>query len=118
MQFDTYAKYISCGFADKAEAMEDRTVNGTKCYLCRRNLRKKIRWFTPNGKHYYSVSYCDRHGFMKSKIRMRKSEDKMVYVVKTERFITEPEVEVIREKQKKTIEHKKFQEKAIKNGKI
>ncbi len=55
---------------------------------------------------------------MKSKIRMRKSEDKMVYVVKTERFITEPEVEVIREKQKKTIEHKKFQEKAIKNGKI
>ena len=94
------------------------TVNGTKCYLCRRNLRKKIRWFTPNGKHYYSVSYCDRHGFMKSKIRMRKSEDKMVYVVKTERFITEPEVEVIREKQKKTIEHKKFQEKAIKNGKI
>jgi inhibitor of KinA sporulation pathway (predicted exonuclease) len=118
VQFDTYAKYISCGFADKAEAMEDRTVNGTKCYLCRRNLRKKIRWFTPNGKHYYSVSYCDRHGFMKSKIRMRKSEDKMVYVVKTERFITEPEVEVIREKQKKTIEHKKFQEKAIKNGKI
>lgn len=108
VQFDTYAKYISRGFADKAEAMGDRTVSGTKCYLCHRNLRKKIRWFTPNGKHYYSVSYCDRHGFMKAKIRMRKSEDKMVYVVKTERFITEAEVETIREKQRKAKEHRNF----------
>lgn len=107
VQFDSYAKYISRGFADKAQAMEDRIVNGTKCYLCHRNLRKKIRWFTPNGKHYYSVSYCDKHGYMKSKIRMRKSEEKMVYVVKTERFITESEVDDIRDKQRKSKEHRK-----------
>lgn len=107
VQFDTYAKYISRGFSDKARAMEDRTVNSTRCCLCHRNLRKKIRWFTPNGKHYYSVSYCDRHGYMKSKIRLRKSEDKMVYVVKTEKFITEAEVESIRDKQKKSREHKR-----------
>ena len=107
VQFDSYVKYISRGFADKAEAMEDRTVSSTKCYLCRRNLRRKIRWFTPNGKHYYCVSYCDRHGYMKSKVRMRKSEEKMVYVVKTEKFITEAEVEAIRDKQKKSKEYKK-----------
>lgn len=109
VQFDNYVKYISRGFADKAQAMEDRIVNETKCYLCRRNLRKKIRWFTTNGKHYYSLSYCDRHGYMKSKIRLRKSEEKMVYVVKTEKFITEEEVESIREKQKKSKEYKKRQ---------
>ncbi len=109
VQFDSYVKYISRGFADKAQAMEDRVVNETKCYLCRRNLRKKIRWFTSNGKHYYSLSYCDRHGYMKSKIRLRKSEGKMVYVVKTEKFITEEEVESIREKQKKSKEYKKRQ---------
>ena len=108
VQFDTYAKYISRGFADKAQAMEDRTVSSTKCYLCRRSLRRKIRWFTPNGKHYYCVSYCDRHGYMKSKVRMRKSEDKMVYVVKTEKFITEAEVESIRDKQKKSKDYKKI----------
>lgn len=106
--FDNYAKYISRAFEDKIQALEDRTVIGTKCYLCRKNLRKKIRWFTPNGKHYYSVSYCDRHGYMKSKIRMRKTEDKMIYVVKTEKFITEAEVEAIRDKQKKAEEHKKY----------
>lgn len=108
VQFDTYAKYISRGFADKAQAMEDRTVSSTKCYLCRRSLRRKIRWFTPNGKHYYCVSFCDRHGYMKSKVRMRKSEDKMVYVVKTEKFITEAEVEAIRDKQKKSKDYKKI----------
>ena len=104
VQFDTYAKYISRGFADKAQAMEDRTVSSTKCYLCRRSLRRKIQY----GKHYYCVSYCDRHGYMKSKVRMRKSEDKMVYVVKTEKFITEAEVEAIRDKQKKSKDYKKI----------
>lgn len=105
--FDDYAKYISRGFADKAEAIADKTVIGTKCYLCRRGLRKKIRWFTPNGKHYYSVSYCDKHGYMKSKIRIRKSEDDTVYVVKTEKLITEEEVANIRSKQEKSKQQRK-----------
>lgn len=105
--FDDYAKYISRKFADKTEAIADKTVIGTKCYICRRGLRKKIRWFTPNGKHYYSVSYCDRHGYMKSKIRIRKSEDDMVYVVKTEKFITEEEVANIRSKQEKSKQQRK-----------
>ena len=99
--FDTYAKYISRSFADKTEAMQDKTVIATKCYLCHRNLRKKIRWFSPNGKHYYSVSCCDKHGLMKAKIRIRKTEDDRVYVVKTEKFITPEEVQDIRGKQEK-----------------
>ena len=87
--FDDYAKYISRDFADKQELLADKEVSSTKCYLCHRNLKKKIRWFTPNGKHYYSVSYCEKHGFMKGKIRVRKTEDDRVYAVKTMKFITE-----------------------------
>ena len=105
--FDTYAKYISRSFADKTEAMQDKTVIATKCYLCHRNLRKKIRWFSPNGKHYYSVSCCDKHGLMKAKIRIRKTEDDRVYVVKTEKFITPEEVQDIRGKQEKTREQRR-----------
>lgn len=105
--FDTYKKYISRGFEDKAQALADRTVNSTKCYLCRKNLRKKIRWFSPNGKHYYSVSYCDKHGYMKSKIRIRKAENGEVYIVKTEKFITEAEIESIRNKQEKARKQRK-----------
>ena len=60
--FDDYAKYISRPFADKEELMADREVISTRCYLCHKNLRRKVRWFTPNGRHYYSLSYCDKHG--------------------------------------------------------
>lgn len=100
--FKDYAKYISRSFADKAEAVADRTVMSTRCYLCRKNLRKKIRWFTPNGKHYYSVSYCDKHGYMKAKVRLRKAENDRIYVVKTEKFITQEEMESLRAKQAKS----------------
>lgn len=105
--FDTYSKYISRAFADKVQALEDKTVISTKCYLCNRQLRRKIRWFSPNGKHYYNVSYCEQHGYMKSKIRIRKAEDGSVYVVKTEKFITEAEMENIRDKQIKTKQQRK-----------
>lgn len=87
-QFDTYAKYISRKFADKTEAFADKEVMSSKCYLCHRNLRKKIRWFTANGRHYYCLAYCDKHGYLKGKIRVRKAEDGSIYIVKTTKFIT------------------------------
>jgi CxxC motif-containing protein len=90
--FDTYAKYISRLFPDKISAMEDREVISCKCYLCHKNVKRKIKWFSPNGKHYYAVSLCDKHGYLKGKIRIRKAEQEQVYVVKTEKFITAEDV--------------------------
>ncbi|GFI45319.1 DNA polymerase III PolC-type [Lachnospiraceae bacterium] len=98
VMFHDYMKYISREFPDKQKALEDREVISTKCYLCHKNLRKKIRWFSSNGKHYYSVSFCPVHGYMKSKIRIRRSENDMVYVVKTSKFITEEESRKILQK--------------------
>lgn len=100
--FDDYAKYISRKFADKTQAFADREVCSTKCYYCHRNIKRKIRWFTANGKHYYSVSYCEKHGYMKGKIRVRKAaEDDQVYIVKTSKFISEEEVGKIKERQER-----------------
>lgn len=39
---------------------------------------------------------------MKAKVRLRKSEDDRVYVVKTEKFITQEEMENLRTKQEKS----------------
>lgn len=89
--FDKYAKYISREFADKTEALADKEVNSTRCYFCHRNLRKKIKWFSPNGRHYFSLAYCDKHGYMKGKIRIRKAENDRIYVIKTLKFISEEE---------------------------
>ena len=97
--FDTYAKYISRSFATKEALMKDPEVISTKCYICHRNLRRRIRWFTPNGKHYYALSECGIHGFMKSKIRVKKATDGY-FAEKTSKFITGEEAEQLREKQK------------------
>ena len=106
--FDNYAKFISHEFFDKTEAMEDKEVISCRCYLCHKNIRRKVKWFSPNGKHYYAISYCDKHGYMKGKIRIRKTEEGMVYVVKTEKFISESEVEEIKERLLKAKEAKKM----------
>lgn len=105
--FDNYAKYISRPFPDKETLMADREVISTRCYLCHRNLRRKIRWFTPNGKHYYSVSYCDKHGFMKGKIRIKKAEDDMVFAIKTTKFVSENEAIQIQNKMDRAKELRK-----------
>lgn len=111
--FDEYAKYISREFKEKADAIIDREVVSTKCYVCNKAARKKIKWFSPNGKHYYCVAYCENHGYMKGKIRIRKSEEDKVYVVKTLKLITEADVEMIREKQ----EHSRILRKQKRNNK-
>lgn len=93
VQFDTYAKFISREFADKRTAFADKEVSSSKCYLCHRNLRKKIKWFTANGRHYYCLAYCEKHGYLKGKIRIRKTDAGGVYVVKTTKLITQDAAE-------------------------
>lgn len=104
VQFDSYAKYISREFQSKAEAFADKEVSSSKCYLCHRNLRKKMKWFTPNGKNYYCLAYCEKHGHLKGKIRMRKSAEGGYFVVKTTKLITAEEAEGLKERCRKAKE--------------
>lgn len=91
VRFENYTKYISREFDTKEDALADGEVASSKCYLCRRNLKKKVKWFTPNGRHYYCLAYCEKHGFLKAKIRVRKSESGKVYIVKTTKLISQEE---------------------------
>lgn len=95
VRFADYAKYISREFKGKREAFADREVQSSKCYLCRRNLKKKLKWFTPNGRHYYCLAYCEKHGYLKGKIRVRRSDGGGVYIVKTTKLISQEEAEEI-----------------------
>lgn len=98
VQFDTYCKYISRQFADREEAFRDREVMSSKCYICHCNIRKKIKWFSNNGKQYYCLAYCEKHGYLKGKIRVRKTDDDKVYIVKTTKFITEEQAREIEQR--------------------
>lgn len=107
VQFDTYAKYISRVFADKKAAFADREVSSSKCYLCHRNLRKKIKWFPANAKNYYCIAFCEKHGYLKGKIRIKRTDEGEVFVVKTTKFISEEDMESIVEKKKHVQEMRK-----------
>lgn len=109
VQFETYMKYISRTFANKKEAFADREVISSKCYLCHCNLRKKIRWFTPNARHYYCVAYCEKHGYLKGKIRIRKTEDGKIFVVKTTKLISKEDADVIAARKARAQELRKRQ---------
>lgn len=110
-----YFKYISHGFELKSDVMEDKEVASTKCYLCHKNLRKKIKWYSPNSKNYYSISYCDIHGYIKYKVRIKKTEDGKYYAVKTSKFITEEKMKKLQEEWNKDKQLKKMKKKTLPN---
>ena len=112
--FPGYYKYISRGFEAKSEIMTDREVSSTKCYLCHKNLKKTFRWYTPNGKNYYSISKCDVHGYINYKVRLKKSEFGLHYAIKTSKFITEDKMRKLQEEWNKEKEVKKIKAKNVK----
>ena len=114
VQFDTYFKYISREFGGKSEAFLDKEVASSKCYLCHRNLRKKMKWFTPNGRNYYCVAYCDKHGYLKGKIRVRKTDEGKVYIIKTTKFVDKEQVDDLMEKREHANQLRQMKKKKIK----
>lgn len=98
--FDTYAKDVSMSYETKEELMKDRKLFSTRCYVCGKNAKRKIRWFSDNARACYSVSICSEHGPLKGKIRIRKALNGRYYGIKTLKLIDEAEVEAIRAKKK------------------
>ena len=97
--FENYHKYISVEFPGRGSAVSDREVMSTRCYLCGgRHIKRKIKWFSTNGRQFHSVAYCPVHGYMKSKLRLKKAIDHGIYVVKTAKFIDEKRYLEIRER--------------------
>jgi inhibitor of KinA sporulation pathway (predicted exonuclease) len=112
VQFDNYQKYISREFPDKIKAMGDREVASSKCFLCRRNLRKIVKWYTFNTKHYYCVAYCEVHGYLKGKIRMNRSESGGIYVVKTVKLISPEEATSLTKRSERAYELRRKKKKS------
>ena len=97
-QFETYFKYISRVFPGKKELLADREVSSSKCYLCHRNLKKSVRWFTTNSRHYICLARCDKHGYLKGKIRVTRALDGGVFAVKTTKLVDDKTAYAIMEK--------------------
>lgn len=97
--YEDYEKYVSREFETKEEVMEDRSVVSLRCCFCHKKSRKRIRWFTSNSKTHIAVGYCQKHGYMRGKIKIKKTDEDFYYAVKTIKAISEEEARFIREKQ-------------------
>ncbi len=97
--YDKYSKYISREFRTKEEAIQDKDVSSTICYLCGKRAAKKIKWFSSNTKNYYCLAYCRKHGYLKGKLRMKKTDGDQVYAIKILKLTNEDEAATIRKKQ-------------------
>ena len=69
-----------------------------KCVKCNRMLRKKLRWFPYGQRFYFCLAVCPEHGFVKGKIRVKKSEDDRFYAVKTAKMADSQDVELLVQK--------------------
>jgi len=81
-KFDDYTKYISREFDSREEMLDDPDVISRKCDKCGRNLKMEIDWFSDSGKTYYCVGTCPNHGYVRGRIRVRKTEDEEFWCVK------------------------------------
>ncbi len=96
--FGTYTKFVSKSFSTKEEAMMDRVVNSMRCSRCGLPVWKRIRWFSAGTNVYLSLVQCPRHGYVKGKIRIKKTPDGRVFAVKTIKPADEEAVQKLREK--------------------
>ncbi|MCR5558312.1 MAG: DNA polymerase III, partial [Butyrivibrio sp.] len=116
VDFDKYSKYISMGYPTKQELLSNKKVTSTRCYKCGMRTLKKIKWFSPNHKNYYAVSFCPRHGYIKSKLRVRKDCRDDFFAVKTMKKIDKDTYKTLVEKYIKYKENKKKQGKKAKGA--
>ena len=95
LYYPTYSKYISKEFMNKETAMADREVRTTRCFACGKPALKRIRWFVGKNKAYYCLAECAEHGYLRGKIRIKKTDEDQCFVVKTIRKVDQDGANII-----------------------
>ena len=117
LSFPEYSKLVSAEFETKEELIKNKEVSDLVCIKCRRMLRKKIRWFSYGQRFYFAMGICPQHGYMKGKIRMKKSEDGSFFAVKTTKLVGEEGAAYVEQKKEETKKKRAERNKAKKSGK-
>ena len=98
LSYPDHDEYVSREFPNKEKIMRDREITSTKCPHCHLPAKRKLRWFQNNSRVYESLSFCQKHGWVKGKIRIRHTDEDGYYAVKTLKNIDEIKAEELRQK--------------------
>ncbi len=94
LKFPDYSKYVSCAYGNREDMMSDKAVTDMICPRCNRMLKKKLRWFTTNGRQYHCIAACPEHGYVKGKIRVKHTDDGHIFSVKTIKQVSREIVDI------------------------
>lgn len=97
--FDDYTKFISREFFTRDEMLEDDEVMAMTCDKCGAPLKKKIDWFSDSGKTYYCLGTCSEHGYVRGRLKVKKTEDEMFWCIKILKSTDDDGAEHIAQKQ-------------------
>lgn len=95
LHFPEYTKYVSREFESREDILRDKNITDMTCLRCSRMLRKKLRWFPCGQRFYFCLAVCPEHGFVRGKIRVKKSEDDRFYIVKTTKMAGPEDVDLL-----------------------
>ena len=110
LTFPGYHKYVSHGFDSREQLIGNASVTNMECPVCGRRIRRKIHWFAAAKNYHLCVAYCQEHGYMKGKLRVRKTDMGSYYGIKTVKPIKEDTVEEIRERKRLVRERRRLQQ--------
>lgn len=98
LKYEAYTKFVSKPFESRSAVMKDRVVISTPCCACKKNASKKIRWFPIGSHNYCTLAYCEEHGYLKGKIRLRQRSDGTFFAIKTIKLVSAEDAYLIHEK--------------------
>lgn len=99
-EYDTYEKFVSMEYRKRDNLLADRVVVSTRCYICQNICRKKRTWFQTGSKTYYYLGYCKEHGYIKGRLRVKKTDDDKYYAIRIMKQTDEKGAKAIMEKKK------------------
>lgn len=99
---DSESLFVSKGYTDRSEITGNRKLMAMTCAKCKkRSLRPKVRWFSSNSKLYYGAAVCMVHGPIKCRLKLKHSDQGLVYIEKTMTYGTYDDIEEIKSRKKR-----------------
>lgn len=111
-------EFISKACDNKEQLLEQPYLYVTRCVICDRKCRKKIKWFADNSK-YTCVSVCPEHGLMEGTIHVKQNRIRNVYyAIRKVSLINNEELENIIAKKENIKERRRQKRQREKNKKL
>ena len=101
----THLEYLTSGFKTRDELIDYKELFLTRCPVCMKKCKKKIKWFI-DGSKYLCAAKCDNHGMIEGNIYIKKNHNGYYGIRKTwtidEKRLSEiiNKREIIKEKRK------------------